>query len=134
MSDTKVNFDEDEDLKRRFEFTWQSQDYIVKPADGGTTEEYMKMLTATSVQQEDGTWRAGPESFKIKPYLVHRCTFKQNGKAENERVGERIVKGWPDKIVQRAFEEAKQISGLDLTAENEDAAKNELSGTDTGSD
>ena len=108
-------FDTGEFERRSFEFSYEDVNYECREASGGVQRQFTEARIKYSVATPDGGRQPTPEAGKIKPLLVHLCTYtqKNQGGKSGKRIDLKTVEDWPDRLVDELFNKIKELSGID---------------------
>lgn len=125
-----LDFDSDGLSLTKIPVRYQGKDYLLVEALGDAVATWRNaQLRGTTMQQigdSDTRTIALGGMADSEPLLVHLCLFtpdkdgnlildKEGNVVLQRRVSLHIVKNWPNRILSRLFEKAKEISGLDQT-------------------
>ena len=136
-------------------FTYKKVDYILHEASGDAAVKYRNAMLACTTLGPEGKVQKIEGLASVEPLLVSLCVTRIDARTNKViRVGEPIVRGWPNRMLKQLYAKVKEISDLDdgedlealrkqrdeLDAKitqaeaSEERAKNLLSNTTDGSD
>jgi hypothetical protein len=90
-------------------FEYQGKKYLLKEASGAAAKKFQNERLGRITYGSNGKIEGFKNIADLAPMLVTMCVTTENGNA----VSQSVVEAWPDKLVQRLFTTAKQISFLD---------------------
>ncbi len=103
--------------------TEKDQEYMLRELDGEFRDEYLNKVGSKMRINERTGAILGLKNFKgIQSGLVMKCLVKVTDDGEEE-VDEKTIQSWPSSVVTQLYNKARELSGLDESAE--DDAKND---------
>ena len=133
--DTKVpendvmNFGDEDAIK--IPVTVKGVNYILNEASADGACQYRNaVLKCMAINSQGKASSVSGPLADTEPFLVSLCLVDEGG----HRVHLSIVRSWPNRVVSKLYNKAKEISELDETDEDEDSAKNVQNVTTDGSD
>jgi len=105
-----------------------NEEYVLKEATGSDACIYRNAMLNSTTLGTDGKPTGLKDFANVEPLLVSLCLYN----SEDRRVTLEAVNTWPSKIIKSLYAKAKEISELDETEEDDEAAKNDQSDTTDG--
>lgn len=115
--DQAINFDE-ELGSGVVPFTYKGEKYELREATGLAAKRYTNEKSSRLTFGPNGKFQSARDLGDLEPLLVALCCFDSN----DQQVPLNVVDGWPSRMVNRLFKEAKRISDIDV----DDDAKSQL--------
>jgi hypothetical protein len=90
-------------------FEYNGVKYLLKEANGAAAKRFKNERTNRLKYGPNGKLESLKDIADLAPMLVTLCVTTEKGAA----IPQTVIEQWPDKLVQRLFLKAKEISGFD---------------------
>lgn len=94
---------------QEFHFEYLGKRYVLHEASGAIAKKFQNERTNRFRFNDKGKIEGVRDAADLAPMLVTLCVKTDQGSA----VSQSIVESWPDRLLQKLFKKAKEISGID---------------------
>lgn len=111
-------------------FEWAGKQYVLREPSGGAVVKYRSALIKASKIGPDGRPTVVSDTLpSLEPLLVSMCVFQIDANGKESPVTDAVVQSWPNRLMKRLFDAAKELSQMDaeLTLEELKVQQQKLS-------